>query len=66
MTIYTSARTVQKYYKLCTQIARDELKLVESAIGKYNTPYSTNYENVHYSCDFSEPDQSHTHISEKV
>ncbi|CAC5399423.1 unnamed protein product [Mytilus coruscus] len=49
-----SARTEREYYKLCTQRARDELKLAESPIGKYNTPCSTNFENVHYTFDFSQ------------
>ncbi|CAC5416059.1 unnamed protein product [Mytilus coruscus] len=49
-----SARTERGYYKFCTQRARDELKLAESPIGKYNTPCSTNFENVHYTFDFSQ------------
>ncbi|CAG2190974.1 unnamed protein product [Mytilus edulis] len=49
-----SARTEREYYKLCTQRSRDELKLAESPIGKYNTPCSKNFENVHYTFDFSQ------------
>ncbi|CAG2211264.1 unnamed protein product [Mytilus edulis] len=49
-----SARTEREYYKLCTQRSRDELKLAESPIGKYNTPCFKNFENVHYTFDFSQ------------
>ena len=49
-----SARTQREYYKLCTQRSRDELKLAESPIGKYNTPCSKFFENVHYTIDFSQ------------
>ncbi|CAC5415905.1 unnamed protein product [Mytilus coruscus] len=47
-----SARMEREYYKLCTNRSRDELKLAEYPIGKYNTTCSTNFKNVHYTFDF--------------
>ena len=48
------SREEREFYKQCTQNARDELGEVESPVNKYQTPCTTDYDNIHYTFDFSQ------------